>query len=86
VSYGKSRTAGPRKLSERQGRVVNGATYDHHDVGWRLRMVVAKGRPMGVLIDLLARQFAAQDLSEDAVAIVDYFPDRRQSEDILTGT
>ena len=46
------------------------AFWDHHDVGGRLRIDVAKREDMLVLVDLVARQFAAQDASEDIAMVV----------------
>ena len=46
------------------------ALGDHQHMHRRLRMDVVEGQRKIVLVDLLARQLAAQDAREDVVAIV----------------
>src|SRR5260370_38577781 len=56
-----------------RGKIVDRDVFalgDDDDMNRRLRVDVAKGEDMLVLIDFAARQFAAQDAGEDVIAVV----------------
>src|ERR1700761_1825076 len=58
-----------------RGKIVEGDIFpfrDYKDMGRRQRVDVVKSKDVLVLIDLVAREFAAQDAGKDIVAIISH--------------
>ena len=67
---GPARQSPPRTLSAKNHRTRRIPPWDHQDVGRALRADIVEGEDVCILINLVARDLAAQDAGEDIVAVV----------------